>query len=65
MANKQEQNLMQVLRDRRVQNFKNQFRSVVLEGLEIFGGTIVDQVYKECLDIYDEYLKLPSDEQAS
>lgn len=64
MENKQ-QNLMQTLHERRVQNFKNQFRSVVLEGLEIFGGTIVDQVYKECQEIYDEYLKLPSDEQAS
>lgn len=62
MANKQEQNLMQVLRDRRVQNFKNQFRSVVLEGFEIFGGAIVDQVYKECQDIYYEYLNIRSDE---
>ena len=61
MENKQ-QNLMQTLHDRRVANFKNQFRSVVLEGLEIFGGTIVDEVYKECQDIYTEYLKLSSDE---
>lgn len=56
---------MQVLRDRRVANFKNQFRSVVLEGLEIFGHSVVDEVYKECMSIYDEYIKFPSNEQTS
>lgn len=61
MENNQK-NLMQTLHERRIQNFKNQFRSVLLEGLEIFGLSVVDEVYKDCISIYDEFLKLPSDE---
>lgn len=61
MENKQE-NLLSVLSSRRRQNFKNQFKSVVLEGLEIFGLDIVQDVYTECLQIYNEFVKLGSDE---
>lgn len=55
MESKQ-QNLMQTLHERRVANFKNQFRSVVLEGLEIFGSEVVDEVYHECKGIFADYL---------
>lgn len=60
MAN--EQNLMLVLRERRIQNFKSQFKSVVLEGFEIFGKPLVDLIYNECSDIYEDYKKVESDE---
>lgn len=60
MENKE--NLLAVLSSRRHQNFKNQFKSVVLEGLEIFGLDTVQEVYNECLTIYDEFIKLSSDE---
>lgn len=59
MAN--DKNLMLVLHERRIQNFKSQFKSVVLEGFEIFGKPLVDIVYKECSDIYEDYLKVDPD----
>lgn len=56
------ENLMITLRGRRIQNFKNQFKSVVLEGYEIFGSEIVDDVIKECREIFKEYESLMSSE---
>lgn len=56
MQNKE--NLLLVLRSRRINNFKSQFKSVILEGYEIFGEAIVEDVLKECKDIYNEYLHL-------
>lgn len=57
-------NLLVTLRGRRIQNFKNQFKSVVLEGYEIFGEEVVNEVLTECQQIYQEYkeLKPSSDE---
>lgn len=57
-------NLLVTLRGRRIQNFKNQFKSVVLEGYEIFGEEVVNEVLTECQQIYQEYkeLKLAFDE---
>lgn len=55
-------NLMQTLRERRINNFKSQFKSVVLEGFEIFGYDIVNEVYLECHDIYKDYLICSSNE---
>lgn len=52
------ENLMITLRGRRIQNFKNQFKSVLLEGYEIFGADIVDDVIKECREIFKEYESL-------
>ena len=57
MENK-EKNLLVVLSNRRIQNFKSQFKSVVLEGLEIFGPTVVSEVYDECQEIYKEFVSL-------
>lgn len=62
MEQQKNENLLAVLSSRRHQNFKNQFKSVVLEGLEIFGLETVQEVYEECLKIYDEFIKLSSDE---
>lgn len=53
---------MQTLRERRINNFKSQFKSVVLEGFEIFGYDIVNEVYLECHDIYKDYLICSSNE---
>lgn len=49
------QNLMEVLHNRRVQNFKSQFKSVVLEGFEIFGEAIVTEVWDDCKAILVDY----------
>lgn len=54
------ENLLAVLSARRLQNFKNQFKSVVLEGLEIFGLDAVQGVYDECMQIWDEFITLES-----
>lgn len=51
-------NLLVTLRGRRIQNFKNQFKSVVLEGYEIFGEEVVNEVLTECQQIYQEYNEL-------
>lgn len=56
------ENLMITLRGRRIQNFKNQFKAVVLEGYEIFGSEIVEDVIKECREIFIEYESLMSSE---
>lgn len=56
------ENLMITLRGRRTQNFKNQFKSVLLEGYEIFGSEIVEDVIKECREIFKEYESLMSSE---
>lgn len=62
MEQQKNENLLAVYSARRHQNFKNQFKSVVLEGLEIFGLDTVSEVYNECLKIYDEFLNLSEDE---
>lgn len=56
MAN--EQNLLATLHGRRVQNFKTQFKSVLLEGYEIFGPDIVEPLISECRTIFEEYSKM-------
>lgn len=62
MEQQKNENLLAVLSARRHQNFKNQFKSVVLEGLEIFGLETVREVYDECLKIYQEFINLSDDE---
>lgn len=56
-------NLLVELRSRRTNNYRNQLRSVLLEGLEIFGADITESVIDECRKIYSEYKAL-TDEQA-
>lgn len=51
-------NLIMTLRSRRTQNFKNQLRSVLLEGYEIFGQTVVEEVEEQCKQIYTDYVQL-------
>ena len=58
MANNE--NLLAVLASRRRNNFKSQFKSVVLEGLEIFGYDLVNDVYNECMEIYKDYTNIES-----
>lgn len=55
-------NLILTLRSRRTQNFKNQLKSVLLEGYEIFGKTVVEEVEEECKNIYSEYVNIMADE---
>lgn len=55
-------NLLLVLRSRRTQNFKNQLKSVLLEGYEIFGKTVVEEVEEDCKRIYSEYVNMIGDE---
>ena len=55
-------NLILTLRSRRTQNFKNQLRSVLLEGYEIFGKTVVEDVVEECRKTYTEYVQLIGEE---
>lgn len=62
METQKNENLLAVLSSRRRQNFKNQFKSVVLEGLEIFGLDLVSEVYDECIKIYNDFIDLPNDE---
>lgn len=59
---KEEENLMVVLRSRRVQNFKSQFKSVILEGYEIFGSDVVESIISECREIFEDYKKVTVDE---
>lgn len=58
----EKENLMAVLRSRRVQNFKSQFKSVILEGYEIFGSEVVESVISECREIFEDYKKITFDE---
>lgn len=55
-------NLLLTLRSRRTQNFKNQLKSVLLEGYEIFGKSIVEDVEEECKSIYSDYVNIMADE---
>lgn len=55
-------NLILTLRGRRTQNFKNQLKSVLLEGYEIFGKTVVEEVEDECKVIYNDYVNTLTDE---
>lgn len=54
----EKKNLIETLHERRVQNFKQQLRQVLLEGYEIFGSSIVDSIISDCQKIYDEYINL-------
>lgn len=58
----EKENLLAVLRSRRVQNFKSQFKSVILEGYEIFGSEVVESVISECREIFEDYKKITVDE---
>lgn len=58
----EQENLMAVLRSRRIQNFKSQFKSVILEGYEIFGSDVVECVISECREIFEDYKKIIVDE---
>lgn len=58
----EKENLLAVLRSRRIQNFKSQFKSVILEGYEIFGFELVESVISECREIFEDYKKLTVDE---
>lgn len=51
-------NQITALRTRRINNYKMQLRSVLLEGYEIFGADITDQVIKDCKDVYLEWLSI-------
>ena len=55
-------NLILTLRSRRTQNFKNQLKSVLLEGYEIFGKTVVEEIEDECKVIYNDYVNTMADE---
>lgn len=43
---------------RRVNNARNQLRSVLLEMYEIFGADFVEESIAECKEIYLEFCKL-------
>lgn len=57
----EKENLLAVLRSRRVQNFKSQFKSVILEGYEIFGSDVVESVISECREIFEDYKNIANE----
>lgn len=54
-------NLLVELRSRRTNNYRNQLRSVLLEGYEIFGAEITDAVIDQCRKIYSDYKELTNE----
>ena len=61
MAN---ENLLIALRSRRINNYKSQLKNVLLEGYEIFGSDITDDVIAESRQIYKDYLSILESEEA-
>lgn len=57
-SNQKKENLLKTLSNRRMANYRNQLKSVLLEGLEIFGYTATKDVIDECIDIYNEFIAL-------
>lgn len=55
MAN---ENQIVALRARRINNYKMQLKSVLLEGYEIFGGDITDSIIEESRSIYKDWLSI-------
>lgn len=57
MAEQKQENLLAVLKSRRQQNARNQLKSILLESYEIFGPEFVEDVQKECADIYKDFVE--------